>query len=148
MAPTALLDINVLVALFAPEHVHHELAHDWFADNEHHGWATCPITQNGFVRVAAQLRPGDVSFRPETAARHLARFCTSDHHHFWADAISLLDPKRFRPEFIGGPRQVTDVYLLALARKMRGRLVTFDAGITLSAVVGASADDLVVIRPV
>jgi toxin-antitoxin system PIN domain toxin len=147
MARRALLDVNVLVALFFPEHVHHELAHDWFADNEHDGWATCPITQNGFVRVAAQLRPGGSPLRTGTAAEHLARFCASDHHQFWPDAVSLLDTKLFRPELIGGPRQLTDAYLLGLAKTKRGRLVTFDAGIALKAVIGASKRDLQIVRP-
>jgi toxin-antitoxin system PIN domain toxin len=144
---TALLDINVLVALFFAEHVHHEVAHDWFADNAHHGWATCPITQNGFVRVAAQLRPGNTPLRAATAAQHLIKFVASDHHHFWPDAVSLLDPALFRPVSFAGPRQLTDVYLLGLARKMRGHLVTFDTGITSKAVVGASGRHVTVIRP-
>jgi len=147
MARTALLDVNVLVALFFPEHVHHEVAHDWFADNEHLGWATCPLTQNGFVRVAAQLGSDNSPVRSETAARHLGRFCATGHHHFWSDAVSLLDPKLFRPEFVGGPRQLTDVYLLGLAKKMRGHLVTLDTSIEPRAVVGASSRHLTVVRP-
>ena len=47
----ALLDVNVLIALFDQEHVHHELSHDWFSDNRRDGWATCPVTENGFLRV-------------------------------------------------------------------------------------------------
>jgi toxin-antitoxin system PIN domain toxin len=144
---TTLLDVNVLVALFFPEHVHHEVAHDWFADHADDGWATCPITENGFARVAPQLRPGDQPIRAETAVRQLARFCASDRHEFWPAEVSILDPKCVRPGFIRGPRQLTDVYLLALATKRRGCLVTFDAGINLKAVVGATARNLQVVTP-
>lgn len=144
----ALLDVNVLVALFFAEHVHHEIAHDWFADHRQHGWATCPITENGFVRVAAQQPTESGLIRPTEAVEHLARFCADKHHHAWADAVSLSDDKVVAPEFITSHRQVTDVYLLAVAKRMKGALVTFDRSIPLKAVRGATPAHLQVIAPI
>ncbi len=92
MGRVALLDVNVLVALLYAEHVHHELAHDWFADHRADGWATCPVTENGFVRVVAELAQGDAALRPHAIIEHLRRFCADEHHHFWPDAVSLTDP--------------------------------------------------------
>lgn len=145
MANVALLDVNVLVALFFPDHVHHELAHDWFADHRHHGWATCPLTENGFIRVACQQPAGDGLLRPTDGVDHLRRFCASKGHRSWQDAVSLQDASLFAPQFIRGHGQITDVYLLGLARKMGGRLVTFDRDIPLKAVRGATAETLQVI---
>jgi toxin-antitoxin system PIN domain toxin len=143
----ALLDVNVLVALFDPDHVHHDLAHDWFADRAAAGWATCPVTENGFLRVLANPAYGSPMARPDVLLRHLRRFCACDGHHFWPDAVSLRDEKRFDPAAIAGYRQVTDIYLLGLAVSMGGCLATFDRGIRLSAVHGARPANLSVIGP-
>jgi hypothetical protein len=148
MARVALLDVNVLVALFFPEHVHHDLAHDWFAEAHRHGWATCPTTENGFVRVAAQLPSDAGPRRPDVLIDHLRRFCASSHHHAWTDVVSLRDESLFEPRFIPGHRHITDIYLLGLARKKGGRLVTFDRTIPLGAVKGATPAVLDVIAPV
>jgi hypothetical protein len=145
MARVALLDVNVLVALFFPEHVHHDLAHDWFADHHRQGWATCPVTENGFVRVACQQPSGDGIVRPADVLDHVRRFCAEKHHHDWTDAVSLKDAAIFAPQYIRGHRQITDVYLLGLAREMGGRLATFDSTIPLQAVRGATRDLLHVI---
>ena len=145
MARVALLDVNVLVALFFPEHVHHDLAHDWFADHQSHGWATCPVTENGFVRVACQQQSGDGVLRPTDVLALVRRFFASKGHHAWPDAVSLTDETLFAPDSIRGHRQITDVYLLGLAKKMGGRLATFDRTIPLKAVRGATADLLQVI---
>ena len=145
MARVALLDVNLLIALFCPEHVHHELAHDWFADHRADGWATCPVTENGFVRVVAQLAAGDASLRPAAILEHLRKFCQDRHHRFWTDEVSLADRSLFHPSAIRGHRQLTDVYLLGLARKMDGCLATFDGTIPLKSVVGAARDHLAVI---
>jgi hypothetical protein len=142
----ALLDVSLLIALFDSDHVHHEAAHDWFADHHTYGWATCALTQNGFVRILASPRyPATVMYRPAELLQHLQQFCGSKHHVFWAESVSLTDTKIFNAALIRGHRQVSDVYLLGLARKMRGYLATFDAGIPLSAVVGATRDTLAVI---
>lgn len=120
MSRVALLDVNLLVALFDPDHVHHELAHDWFAGQQASGWATCPITENGFVRVLANPGYGAGVSRPAALLQRSRVFCASRHHVFWADSVSLQDKKIFNPSLIGGHGQVSDVYLLGLAKK-RGR---------------------------
>jgi len=143
----ALLDVNVLVALFDPDHVHHDLAHDWFAGHRHAGWATCPLTENGFVRVLANPAYGGPVTRVTDLAARLRTFCESGDHVFWPDAVSLRDRRVFDPALVAGPRQITDIYLLALARSQGGRLATFDRTIPLRAVKGATARDLTVIGP-
>jgi uncharacterized protein len=140
----ALLDVNVLVALFDPDHVHHETAHDWFADEHTSGWATCPVTENGFVRVVVNPNYG-LTMRPDEAVTRLRTFCGSKHHVFWPDAVSLKDKRLFNLAIARGHRQVTDVYLLGLAKQMGGRLATLDSTIPLGAVVGATRDALAVI---
>lgn len=148
MSRTALLDVNVLVALFEPEHVHHETAHDWFSDNHAEGWASCPLTQNGFVRVLSNPARGGEVFRPPELIARLRRFCRSKEHQFWPDALLLSDAAVFDPSFVASHRHVTDVYLLGLATTRGGRLATFDRGIPLKAVIGAKPGNLAVIAPV
>lgn len=147
MSRVALLDVNVLVALFDPDHVHHDLAHDWFADKRSDGWATCPLTEAGFVRVLANPAYRALVNRPGDLVARLRALRTSGHHHFWSDAVSLCDDAIFDPAFIRGHRQVTDIYLLGLAAHRRGCLATFDRSIPLRAVRGASKDTLQVIEP-
>ena len=147
MSAPALLDVNVLVALFDPEHVHHETAHDWFESDRADGWATCPLTENGFVRVLSNpARGGDV-FRPTDLIARLRRFCEAKEHQFWPDALTLRDAAVFNSSFIGGHQYLTDIYLLALATARGGRLATFDRRIPVKAVVGAKAANLAVIAP-
>ena len=137
----ALLDVNVLVALFDPMHAHHEAAHEWFAENRGRGWATCPLTENGLVRILSNPRyPGRMTTIGDAVER-LGSFRESGHHTFWPDSASLCD-KTFRPAHVQGYRQLTDVYLLALAVKNDGRLATFDRGIPLPSVSGAEARHL------
>lgn len=148
MSSVALLDVNVLVALFDPDHVHHDVSHDWFADNGQAAWATCPLTENGFVRIVANLpRRSEFLPVPEVAAI-LGKFCASGGHEFWPDMISFADHQLFDLALVRGYRQITDVYLLGLAVRHRGRLVTFDGGIRLNAVKGATRSSLEVIAPV
>lgn len=144
-APIALLDVNVLVALFDPDHVHHDLAHDWFAEDGRRGWATCPLTENGFVRVVSNPQYQFDSLRPAVAVAQLRTFCKSPGHHFWTEAVSLRDERLFNLSAAGGHRQITDVYLLGLARRMGGRLATFDRSIPLLAVKGATGEHLAVV---
>ncbi len=145
MKDVALLDVNVLVALFDPDHVHHEAAHRWFAPNRGAGWATCPLTENGLVRILANpaylAAPGGAA----GILKRLDTFCASGGHVFWEDAISLRDERLFRRTRALTHRQLADVYLLGLAKKKGGRLVTFDAKIPWIAVVGAAEDHLEVI---
>ena len=144
MSGAALLDVNVLIALFDPGHVHHEAAHDWFSDNADSGFATCPVTQAGFIRVLAAL--GSPDLRPVTLVQQLRQFCSSPQHVFWNRAIALTDTKLFDLSF-ATRRNLTDIYLLGLARVNGGRLVTFDRAIPLKAVPGARRGTLEVIAP-
>lgn len=147
MSRTALLDVNVLVALFDPDHVHHDLAHDWFADHRAEGWASCPLTQNGLVRVLSNPRYGSPASTLRTVRDAVSRFLSSKDHEFWPDDISFCDDASFNVTGMIGHRQITDVYLLGLAARRKGHLVTFDRSIPLRAVIGAAATALTVIGP-
>lgn len=142
-----LLDVNLLVALFDPAHVHHDLAHDWFEDNHERGWATCPVTENGFVRVIANPKYPGGAERAELLVSRLQAFCRNRHHRFWPDAVSLTDPAIFHAAFVRGHAQVTDVYLAGLAKKMNGRLASLDRSLPWKAVVGGEPDLVEVIAP-
>ncbi len=142
MTRPALLDVNVLVALFDPDHVHHEPAHEWFAANRAAGWATCPITENAVVRILSNVAYRDPPEPPAGIVRRLKTFCASGQHVFWPDEISLRDEHVFASNRPVTHRQLTDVYLLGLATRKNGRLATFDRSIPLAGVVGASPDNL------
>jgi toxin-antitoxin system PIN domain toxin len=142
-----LLDVNVLVALFDPEHVHHDLAHDWFADCGRAAWATCPVTENGFVRVLSNPAYGTTTERAVELVERLRAFRSSGGHTFWGDTVSLTDTSLFHPAMLGGYRQLTDIYLLGLAVRHGGRLATFDRTIPVRAVRGAANETLQVIAP-
>lgn len=140
----ALFDVNMLLALFDPEHLHHARALTWWADNGADGWASCPLTQNGFLRVIAGPRYP----RPQGIADAMALLTAQiaePGHIFWPDDISIADVRTFDHGHLLGPKQITDVYLLALAVKKDARLVTFDRGISIRAARGAKPDHLVVI---
>ena len=131
----SLLDVNVLIALLDAEHVHHDVAREWMRENIRHGWATCPITQNACLRIMAQ--PGYPHRIPSSLVAERLREATStNHHRFWSDNVNLLDARTMDWGRIIGPRQITDVYLLALAVAHQGRFVTFDARIAPEMVPG------------
>jgi hypothetical protein len=134
---TALLDVNVLVALHDPAHPNHEDAHRWFGRNRKRGWATSPVTVNGCVRVLSNPAYPTVAAAPAEAASRLRVLCADPSHEFWSDSVSLLDDSLFRLQAITGHRQITDLYLLGLAVRHGGRLATFDRSIPFKAVVGA-----------
>ena len=80
-----LLDVNVLVALFDPSHIHHEAAHAWFGPRREEGWATCPLTENGMVRVLSNpAYPGRRTTVADAVSR-LTAFAASGHRKFWPD---------------------------------------------------------------
>ena len=141
----ALLDVNVLVALFDPEHIHHEAAHDWFAESSRSRWATCPLTENGLIRVVSNPGYPGRHTTIHDASDRLVTFCRRSDHVFWEDSVSMRDEERFRPEHIQGYRQVTDVYLLGLAVEHDGWVATFDRGIPIASVTGATSSHLRVI---
>jgi len=140
----ALLDINMLIALFDGAHVHHKVAHAWLAKNRLRGWATCPITQNGCIRVMSQPNyPGSLPLAE--VVRRLSRAISAPEHTFWPDTISLCDSAYFEPTCVLTPKMLTDVYLLGLAVERSGRLVTFDRTVPFAAVAGAKAQNLLVL---
>lgn len=138
----------MLVALLLPQHVCHEAAHRWLAVHHAEGWATCPLTINGCVRVVSAAAFSAAERTPGEIAGRLREFCQSPHHRFWPDDVSLLDDQRFDTTLLGGPRQITDSYLLGLAVKHRGRLVTFDQSIATHVAIGAEARHLCLLRGV
>jgi len=142
---TYLLDVNVLIALFDPAHIHHEVAHHWFAAVEGRRWATCPLTENGFVRVLSNPAYAGRRTTVADAVRRLAAFSKSDTHTFWGDDVSILDEARVDAGQLASHREITDAYLLALAVKHAGALATFDRGVRPGAVVGAEARYLTVL---
>jgi uncharacterized protein len=141
----ALLDVNVLIALFDPAHVHHEAAHAWLEVNRRYRWATCALTENAFIRVLSNPAYPGSGTTVEDAVSRLRTFCSEQEHVFWPDSVSLLDRRQFRWSHVQGHRQITDVYLLALVVSNQGRLATFDSTISLRAVEGATALNLEVI---
>ena len=137
----ALLDVNVLIALLDADHASHRSARSWFGDHASGGWASCPITQNGCVRIMSH--PGYPNAHSVVEIVQRLRGATADRtHEFWPDSQSLLDEGLIDATRVHGPRQLTDVYLLALAVRNGGRLVTFDASIAIGAVKGAKAPHL------
>ena len=137
----ALLDINVLIALLDADHSLHERARQWFRRDATGGWASCPLTQNGCVRIMSH--PGYPNALPVRSVVERLRDATeSGDHEFWPDDATLLDPQIIDASRIHGPRQVTDVYLLALAVHRGGRFVTFDASVPLGAVTVARREHL------
>jgi len=138
----ALLDVNVLIALLDADHTAHRDARAWFAEHASEGWASCPITQNGCVRIMSHPGYPNAHSVTEVAVRLRAATAHSS-HDFWPDSLSLLDEDLFDATRIHGPRQLTDAYLLALAVENGGRLVTFDSAIPLAAVMGAKPRHLV-----
>ena len=142
----ALLDINLLIALLDADHVFHERAHAWWAANADRGWASCPLTENGVVRIMCNTGYSrKIRLAPSELIRRLASFAANSDHEFWADDLSLRDKAHFVADRIHGSRQVTDIYLLGLAASHAARLVSFDASIPVSAVPRAKSRNLVVI---
>lgn len=142
----SLLDVNVVISLLDPDHDFHVRAHHWWSENRSAGWASCPLTENGVVRIMSH--PGynpRRSLMPGTVAWLVRTFAGGTDHEFWPDSISFLDEDAIDTRSVLGPRQVTDLYLLALAATHGGRLVTFDESIHLGAVRIAQQNHLVVI---
>lgn len=140
----ALLDVNVLIALLDAGHIHHEMAMSWLEDEIGHGWASCPITQNGCVRVMSQ--PSYPATLPASqVAERLAEASASADHAFWPADVNLLGDGAVEWRRMLGHRQVTDAYLLALAVRHGGRLVTLDRRIDPDVVRGARPEQLVVL---
>lgn len=121
--------MNVLVALAWPNHVHHGLAHRWFRARRREGWATCPLTESGFVRVSSNRRVVPGAATPAEAIALLRRMRRLEGHVFWADDVSPADCDAAPFARLAGHRQVTDAHLLALALRRGGALATLDQGL-------------------
>jgi len=138
----ALLDVNVLIALNDQGHIHHTLANQWMAQHMHLGWASCPLTQNGMLRIMSQA--SYVNSQPlKILFQMLRRETQHAQHAFWPDDLSLLDETHIDADKLLSPSQLTDAYLLALAVKNQGRFITLDKRIPLNAVTGAKPLHLV-----
>lgn len=140
---TYLLDVNLLLALTDPMHIHHQVAHRWFREKGQQAWATCPLTENGFVRIASHSnypnRPGEALVVLDI----LRQLCEAPGHQFWTDDISLLHI--LAAEAIITQAQITDVYLLGLAVHKKGKLATLDQRIPSQAVrQGRDALELII----
>ena len=140
-----LLDVNVLIALLDPQHVHHDPAHHWFAQHSSAGWATCPLTQNGVLRILGHPRYPNCPGSPAAVMPLLMGLLSHPHHHFWADALSWSATSAIRGDQVVAHGQITDVYLLALAVHQHGSLASFDSRINTRVVPGGQ-DALHLIR--
>lgn len=140
----ALLDVNVLIALLDSAHIHHAQAMAWLSANIASGWASCPLTQNGCIRIMSQ--PGYQNARALAVnAARLREAVLSPAHQFWPDDVSLLNEDLFDWQQLLNSRQLTDAYLLALAVQHKGAFVTFDHAVPLRAVSRATSAHLILI---
>ena len=136
--------MNALIALLDRNHPSHDAVSSWFIGNIEHGWASCPLTQNGYLRIISQPSYS----RPRSLAEaydQLLAATSTQHHQFIADDISLLDGMLVRFRDLSGHRQLTDVSLLALAVTHDARRVTLDTHVPLGAVRGANESHLAVV---
>jgi uncharacterized protein len=141
-----LLDVNVIIALLDSKHAFNRRAHAWWASDGKMGWASCPLTENAVLRIMSHPSyDAQYRFSVDALAAQVRDFIDNTDHQFWPDTISLLDDSLFDPARIHGPKQLTDLYLLALATKHNGRLATFDQGISLSAVIGSTSENLCIV---
>lgn len=132
-----LLDVNVLIALLDAGHVHHSRAKAFFKKAAPAGWATCPLTENGLLRILGNPSYPNGPGSPGEARKLLAHLTALPGHQFWPDGPSLLDPKTFPqlPAF----RHLTDAWLLALSVSRQARFATFDQGIDPALIPGGPA---------
>ncbi|MDE1947381.1 MAG: VapC toxin family PIN domain ribonuclease [Burkholderiales bacterium] len=131
-----LLDVNVLIALVDPAHVQHDQAHDWFARVGHRGFATCPLTENGLIRIVGHPKYPNSPGPPSVVVQSLVAIRGLPGHKFWSDDVSIADAGFFVPELLSSHSRVTDGYLLALAHAKGGRLATMDQKLATEVVPG------------
>jgi hypothetical protein len=143
-----LLDVNVMLAWLWPGHEAHRIAFSWMMAHGRESWATCPITEMGFLRIIT-----NPSFSPHVpewseAIDILRRHTEGNRHHsFWPDTLTLDAVDRQLGDRIKGAGQVTDAYLLALAMRHQGKMVTLDYKMKALAPEGsAEADALLILR--
>lgn len=145
MSTRYLLDINVLIALMDPDHTFHQLAHQWWNQKDR-PWASCPITENGIIRIMASTtysKSSQLSVADVTTL--LSAFVSNSNHEFWHDHLSFRDKQEFKHTSILSSKHLTDLYLLALAAKNNATLVTFDQNISLNPVTSAKPENLFIL---
>ncbi|MGA2570160.1 MAG: TA system VapC family ribonuclease toxin [Terracidiphilus sp.] len=131
-----LLDVNVLIALIDPAHVQHDRAHDWFAATGRRAWATCPLAENGVLRIVGNSRYPSSPGNPAAVAELMTVFLALGGHEFWPDDVTLFDAARVDTSRLLDSAQITDSYLLALACAHGGKLATFDRHMVADAAMG------------
>lgn len=142
-----LLDVNALVALFDEAHIHHEAAHDWFSAKAGRGWMTCPITENGLLRILSHPAYPNSALPMSDVADRLEEFKkAAPGYGFWNNDYS------FSQWLAGGKLPIgsnhsTDAYLLQLCKRKNGALATFDRRIK-PLLIGSSEDRLLEYIPV
>ncbi len=141
---TALLDVNVLIALLDRRHIHHLAAQRWFQAEGTEDWATCPMTENGVLRIVGHPQYLNSPGSPALVHPLLRQLRNVGRHVFWQDDFSLLDSSLIDPQAIVSSDQISDTYLLGLAVNHGGRLATFDKRLRVTAVVGGDAALLVI----
>lgn len=134
-----LLDINVLIALIDPAHVQHNRVHEWFASTGRRAWATCPLTENGVLRIVGHPRYPNSPGSPAAVAPLVRGLRSLAGHEFWSDDVTLLDDRQVDTSRLLNSAQVTDSYLLALASARGGKLATFDRRLITTAVLNGPA---------
>jgi uncharacterized protein len=139
-----LLDVNVLIALCEPHHVHAEAAHRWMESQKQHFWHTCPLTENAFVRILGNPTYPNSPGGPALVRQMLTRMSQHPKHKFWPDNVSLRDKTVFDLDALVSTRHLTDIYLLGVAVSNGGKLVTLDQHIPVSAVVGGKQGIVVI----
>jgi toxin-antitoxin system PIN domain toxin len=140
-----LLDVNVLVALGWEDHEFHLAAHEWFRGHAGDQWATCPMTQCGFVRISSNSKAIRNAVEVGKAIASLERMIAHPRHVFWEDSIELCNAGRVPRDRAVGHRQVTDLYLFALCLTRGGKLATFDRGVLALARTGEERNAVEVI---
>jgi uncharacterized protein len=133
-----LLDVNVLISLIDPAHIQHDRAHEWFAQFGKKSWASCPLTENGVLRIVGHSRYPSSPGTPAAVAELMTSFLALPGHEFWPDDVTLFDRGRVHSDRLLSSGQVTDAYLLALAAAHGGQLATFDRNLVTDAVVNGS----------
>jgi len=136
---TFLLDVNVLIALIDPGHVAHDDAHGWFEVTGNAAWATCPITENGVLRIVGDQKYPNSPGSPAVVAQIVTKMRALHGHRFWPDDVSLVGSGDIDAAKILTSAQVTDTYLLALAKARGGQLASFDRKLSPAAVKGGKS---------
>ena len=131
---TYLLDVNILIALLDSNHIHHRKTLNWFNKNENLSWATCPITENGLVRIVSHKSYREPNLLPSLIIGLLEKLKNYGKHQFWNDDISITDKTLFKHQNIIHTNQITDTYLLGLAKFYKGKLATLDRKISVTGV--------------